>query len=287
MRRMAVVAASVIVLAACTSTGSAPSSGAAARSSRPSPPPSSSGVPTPCHGVVSRYRLRYVVDPTVPEAVAAEVGRDTETARSAYPIETSVCGRGRVRTVVSARTSGEVAANTRSNGDGTFTIHIWTGGPPWQDAPAGLRPLILLHEWYHVVQFSFLDCTVGTDPCLPGSRLPLWLLEGSAQYEAERIGGAMGIGGGYEARRATEIREAALVPTSLRRLRPVTGSAYGLAFAAVELLVARAGHASLVRFWRLTRRTGTWRSAFRTAFGSSVVRFEAAFERYRAAGFRL
>jgi hypothetical protein len=228
-----------------------------------------------------------VVDPAVPAVVAAEVRRDTETARRAYPIETSICGRGRVRTVVSARSHGEVAANTRSNGQGTFTIHVWTGGPPWRDAPADLRPLILLHEWYHVVQFSFLDCTVGTAPCVPATHLPLWLLEGSAQYEAERIGGAMGIGRGYGARRAAEIQEAELIPTSLRHLRRVTGSAYGLAFAAVELLVTRAGDASLVHFWRLTRRTGMWRSAFRTAFSSSVGRFEAAFERYRAAGFRL
>jgi hypothetical protein len=229
--------------------------------------------------------VRLAFDRRVPDLTAAEIRRDTAAARGAYPIRTPLCGRGLVRVVVSARARGDVAANTTSNGDGAFTIRIWTGGPSWQGAPAELRPLILLHEWYHVVQFSFLDCTVGTDPCVPAPHVPLWLLEGSAQYEAERIGGAMGIGGGYAARRAIEIREAALVTMPLRRLRRVTGSGYALAFAAVELLVTRSGEPSLLRFWRLTRRTGRWRLAFRSAFGSSVGAFETEFERYRAAGF--
>ena len=76
-----------------------------------------------------------------------------------------------------------------------------------------------------------------------------------------------------------------LVGRPLQRLGKIQGPEYALAFAAAEFLVARAGEDSLIRFWRLSAQTGAWRAAFLRAFGSSVARFEVAFERYRAAGF--
>ena len=281
MRRAVALAMTVIVLAGCTSD---------AKTGRGSPTRvSSTRTPTPrpshCRAVVSAYRLRFSVGPGVPGQVADEVIHESKVARAAYPVGTPICGVGRVRTVISRRAHGEAAANTGSSGLGRFTIHVWTGDPSWGDTPVDLRPLILLHEWYHVVQFSFLDCSRGNDACRPTGRPPPWLLEGSAQYEAERIGGAMGIGGGYAVRRATEIREATLVDRPLQRLGKIQGPEYALAFAAAEFLAARAGEDSLIRFWRSSAQTGAWRAAFLRAFGSSVARFEVAFERYRAAGF--
>jgi len=285
MRRVVAVAACVLALIGCTSGRSTSGDRAATRTS-----PTATSTPTPrpgpCHADVSAYRIAFVVDPAVPAAVAAEVKSESRVARGAYPVDTPVCGVGRVRTLISDRARGQATANTASRGYGRFTIRVWTGGAAWRDAPADLRPLILLHEWYHVVQFSFLDCSRGNDACRPAGRVPLWLLEGSAQYEAERIGGAMGIGGGYAARRAIEIREATLVRSPLPHLGRIAGAEYALAFAAVEFLVARAGEASLLRFWRSAAKTGAWRVSFLRAFGSSVVRFESAFERYRARGFR-
>src|SRR5437870_5119972 len=284
MRRVVAVAACVLALIGCTSGGSTSGGRPATRTASSTPTPTQR--PGSCHAVVSAYRLAFVVGPGVPASVATEVMTESRVARRAYPVTTPVCGVGRVRTLISDRARGQATANTASRGYGRFTIRVWTGGAAWRDAPADLRPLILLHEWYHVVQFSFLDCSRGNDACRPAGRLPLWLLEGSAQYDAERIGGAMGIGGGYAARRAIEIREAALVGSPLSHLGKIAGAEYALAFAAVEFLVARAGEGSLPRFWRSASKTGAWRVSFRRAFGSSVARFEAAFERYRARGLR-
>jgi hypothetical protein len=281
MRRAVAVAMTVIVFAGCTSDATT----GRGSPTRVSPARTPTPRPSHCRVVVSAYRLRFAVGPGIPGHVAGEVIRESKVARGAYPVRTPVCGVGRVRTVISRRAHGEAAANTGASGFGRFTIHVWTGDPSWRDTPADLRPLILLHEWYHVVQFSFLDCSRGNDACRPTGRLPLWLLEGSAQYEAERIGGSMGIGGGYAARRATEIGEATLVDRPLQRLGRIRGPEYALAFAAAEFLVARAGEDSLIRFWRLSAKTGAWQAAFLRAFGSSVRRFEVAFERYRDAGF--
>ena len=165
----------------------------------------------------------------------------------------------------------------------SFQIELFASGA-FGSTPPSFRSVVLMHEWYHVLEFAFTDCGRRCRPLV--DPVPDWLIEGAALEESLFAAADRHIGF-YSFFRAGQIAQAQRVRKPLRDLSSIgrPGTEYGLAFAAVELLVARNGHDALQAFWERTGATGDWERAFRQAFGEPVHRYYKQFETYRRGGF--
>jgi hypothetical protein len=252
----------------------------------PTGSPSTLPAPTHCSQALSRFHLSIQSQHGVAQADVADVQRGAREARSYYRVRVPVCDPGKVSVHVLDRSKGTIAAQTNVSDVPDFRIDVFAHGPAWEQTPSVYRSIILLHEWYHVLEFSFLAC--GPPEC-QGLRghIPDWLVEGAAVYESLQAADDLHIIF-FSLTRPTQIRIAGSDHVPLDRLTHITtpGGSYSVGFAAVELLVALGGRGSLERFWRVTGATGRWMGAFRRAFGVSVAAFYRRFAAYRADGFR-
>jgi hypothetical protein len=261
------------------------------RPTDPSTVPSRSPVvpsPSPAEPHCGYQLSSFPVSVQAREGVASDQLRDVQQgvrfARDAYRAKVPTCEKGEVRVEVLDRDRGGVAGQTIVQNAPDFKIEIFAKGAFGRTASA-YRPIVILHEWYHVLQFAFIDCG---ERCLPLSQpVPDWLIEGAAIEESLAEAADLHIGF-YTFFRAGEITQAERVEETLESLSKIRlpGDRYGLAFAAVELLVSEHGRGSLERLWARTGDTGDWELAFRETFGEPVARFYRDFETYRAAGFR-
>jgi hypothetical protein len=188
-----------------------------------------------------------------------------------------MCGRPRVAVKLLPRAGRTVDAFTRV-APPRFTIVITTLSRGWAAAPRTERLITMVHEWYHVVQFS-LDRGCRCHP-------PAWLVEGSAVYESYRVVAERGLAG-YQALRRREVSFARVDATPLASLtmKVPTASDYSVAFHAAELLGREGGARSLDRYWMLLGRTSSSSRAFRESFGMKLGRFYRLFARNRSLGF--
>ena len=287
--RALAVATCVIALAACsgspTTTHSGPSP-TPSLSASPSDPPSVSPTPSStdqrCGYRISSFDLSFQAQHGVPKAALRDVRRGSEIARDAFNVEVPICEPGKVRVQVLNRVKGAVAGQTRVENAPNFQIEIFARGA-FARTPPSFRPVVLIHEWYHVLEFAFIDC--GKE-CLPlVHRVPDWLIEGAAVEESLSAAADRHIGF-YSFFRIGQIAQADRVKRDLEDLSSIRLPEYGLAFAAVELLVARHGHDALEAFWERTGATGDWERAFRRVFGEGVERYYREFDAYRSNGFR-
>jgi hypothetical protein len=293
---VAIVAILALLTPACSVgfdvAGSATPTPSVAPSPSGTPSPSATGSPSAhpapahCSEALSSLRLSFQAQKAVPGSDLADVERAAREARSYYRVRVPVCDPGKVAVHVLSRSKGAIAAQTHVSDVPDFRIDVFAHGPAWQRTPSAYRAIILLHEWYHVVEFSFLDC--GPPECrgLRG-RVPDWLVEGAAVYASLQAADDLHIIF-YSLTRANQIRIAETDHEPLDRLTDISspGSNYSVAFAAVELLVALGGHDALERFWRTAGATGGWKGAFERAFHLPLDAFYRRFASYRANGFR-
>jgi hypothetical protein len=280
-RRAAAVLVVLLGLSACTGGGS---SGAADPSTTTSVSGSPGSDPPRCGYQLAFFPVTVRAQGRVDPELARDAQLGIRYAQEAYRAKIPICEPGRVRVKVLDRDRGSVAGQTLVQDAPAFTIEIFAKGA-FARTPAVYRPIVLLHEWYHVLEFAFMDCG---ERCLPLSDpVPDWLIEGAAVEESLFQAADLQIGF-YSFFRSEEIAQAEQVNEPLEDLEKIRlpGDRYGLAFAAVELLVRDHGHASLERFWARTGATGDWEAAFRRTFGEPVSRFYRRFETYRANGFR-
>lgn len=206
-------------------------------------------------------------------------------AQHHFDIRVPECEPGKIEASVLDQENQRFAAGTFVQDAPRFRIDVYAGGAAWDRTPRSQVPLIMLHEWYHVVQYSFLDC----DPprCHEQARpIPAWLLEGSAEFAAAEAAQDERIIF-YSFIRRYELLRAAQVDTPLERIDEArTGADYGLAFVAVERLVEDTGSGALLDFWKEAGATGRWERAFPDAFGTTPPRFYRSFSVYRSQGFR-
>jgi hypothetical protein len=248
------------------------------------PPP----LPAPAHcsQALRGFRLSVKSQHGVSQADLADVQRGAREARSFYRVRVPVCDPGKVAIHVLDRSKGTIAAQTNVSDVPDFRIDVFAHGPAWEQTPSVYRSIIMLHEWYHVLEFSFLVC--GPPECrgLRG-HVPDWLVEGAAVYESLHAADDLHIIF-FGLTRQTQIRVAGSDHEPLDRLTHITtpGASYSVGFAAVELLVALGGRGSLERFWRVAGATGRWMGAFQRAFRLSIAAFYRRFAAYRADGFR-
>lgn len=253
-------------------------------SSSPSASPAPSPDPETCTTNLSTYRLDVRRTGSVTADDEQVVTSALRLSQRHFDVRVPGCEAGGVTASVLDRESERFAAGTVVNGAPQFEIEVYAGGSAWARTPRSQVPLIMLHEWYHVVQYSFLGC----DPprCHAQDHpIPAWLIEGSAEYEAARAAKDERLIF-YSFIRRYELLRAAQVETPLQRIIEARTSAhYGLSFAAVELLVQGRGPDALMDFWEAAGSSGRWESAFPDAFGTTPTRFYRTFAAYRARGF--
>jgi hypothetical protein len=238
-----------------------------------------------CTTPLSRYPIRSDRTGAVTAADERVVVAGLRLARSYFDVRVPGCDRGMVAVTVLERENERFAAGTFVHGAPQFEIEVYAGGGAWTRMPRSQVSILMLHEWYHVVQASYLRCPPPR--CREQDRpVPAWLIEGSAEYEAAQAAQDERLIF-YSFIRRAELARAVHVETPLERLDEARTSAdYGLSFAAVEFLVDGPGSRALLRFWEEAGATGRWQPAFARAFGTSTGRFYRAFAAYRARGFR-
>jgi propanediol dehydratase small subunit len=279
-----------VVLASCISVSvgapavpSPAASPASTASATATPSPTPGPDPEHCTTRLSDYALDVRATGDVTDEDIRLVTAAIHLAQGAYEVRVPECEPGDVEVAVLDRTNERFAAATLVTAAPHFRIEIYAGGSAWRRTPRSQIPIILLHEWYHVLQYSFLGC----ERChVQVNDVPHWLIEGSAEYAAARAAQDQRILF-YSFIRRYELFGAGQVDTRLERMGEAHTSAdYGLAFAAVELLVSRSGPGSLLDFWEQAGATGRWEAAFPDAFGTTPAAFYREFAAYRAAGFR-
>ncbi|MEP7059803.1 MAG: hypothetical protein ABI828_03645, partial [Actinomycetota bacterium] len=147
---------------------------------------------------------------------------------------------------------------------------------------------ILLHEWYHVVQFPFRTCSQYASRCpVPTVHIPDWFIEGTAEYESVRAAATLGKAP-FRAERAKRLAIAVFETSeALQRMRDLdTYAQYTVAFGAVDYLISKSSEQALRAFWPQIADTGNFTKAFTTAFEMTLGEFYRGFSRYRAHGYR-
>ena len=275
------ISPSASVVAPSASPAASPAASPSVTASPGSEPPD----PETCSSKLSSYRLYVRRTGKVTAQDERVVAEGLRLAQGHFDVRVPECEPGAVRASVLDRENDRFAAGTFVSDAPEFRIEVYAGGSAWQQTPRPQVPLLMLHEWYHVLQYSFLQC--GEPGCTPQVRpVPEWLIEGSAEYAAAQAAQDERVIF-FSFVRRYELTRAAQVDTPLQRLHQVrTGGDYGLAFAAVELLVQDAGSGALLDFWEAAGSRGRWKAAFPDAFGTTTARFYRTFAAYRARGFQ-
>jgi hypothetical protein len=175
-------------------------------------------------------------------------------------------------------------------------VSIFTSGDAYRTSTPAEVAETMVHEYYHLVQEELMGRErPASDEQEPF--VPLWLVEGSAEWVAVRVGAAHGLTK-YDRARQLYVREVEDNPVPLERFNreddeedpdapdPYEDDPYSVGFLATELLVARhGGEPALERFWVLVGAEADWRAVFRRAFGVSAARFTREFVRWQRAGY--
>ena len=175
------------------------------------------------------------------------------------------------------RARADIEAGAVATGGGG-AIRIY--GPRFLQLDATSRRLVVLHEYFHTVQFRL---SAGR-----GGNIPLWLREGTARYVEYGVAGDHGYID-YGRRRATDVRAARGLETLQTyenqggpTFRGESGGAYVVGFLASEYLESLKGRNAVQReFWAGLRSGTDWKIAFAAVFDVSVEQFYADFEAYR------
>lgn len=156
---------------------------------------------------------------------------------------------------------------------------IWFYGPNYVPRDDKTRRMVVIHEYFHSVQFSLSN--------RQSTRGPLWLREGTARYFEYRLGSQHGYGDFDRLRRDEITRSRTMDPLQAYESRGQAtfrgggGEAYDLGFLAADYLINTKGLDSVGQTVWTEQRTKDWRAAFASAFGEPVDQFYANFETYR------
>ncbi len=177
---------------------------------------------------------------------------------------------------------------------GDHRVEVYTSGDAYRESSPSEVEETMVHEYYHLVQEELMRrgdprATEDDDPFVP-----LWIVEGTAEWVSVRVAAANGLDD-YEKARAVYVGNVKESDVSLDDFdsQPSDDGTdaydedpYSLGFLAVELLASQhGGQAALDDFWVQVGVERDWRSAFRKSFGVSSTSFVGEFARWRKAGF--
>lgn len=272
----------LIVLIACSAPG--PTIGDLHPSGNPGVPTSS---PAACSSSVSDFKLTFDYGTGLPKPDKLLIHRVTETARRYYDIPVPACPDPSVVTHVVNGSDGTIAALASPTDRGSATVVVFAGGA-WPLLTPPQKTQILLHEWYHVVQYPFRSCSQYASECpVPTVHIPDWFIEGTAEYESVRAAASLGKApfSSERAKRLAVARTETAKP--LERMRSLrTYEQYTVAFGGVDYLISKTSQQALRDFWPLIAETGNFTTAFTKAFGMPPKVFYDGFASYRQNGYR-
>jgi hypothetical protein len=256
------------------SPSTSPSTAAAAvptPASSPTEPNASSS--NPCGPIP--VEIDFDLERAVPASERTEIRKASFTARKYFRINTTSCAREKVFVYAFAREDPHAVAVTH----GKSSIEFFTKTPGWLGASSSTHTVVVLHEWYHVLQARLAWA--------PSYSTPTWLVEGSAEWSADRAATDLGVYDSFDTPRSEQLAYARYATTlSLGNWKRFVPGAYPLAFAAVDFVVTpKNGRAKLYKFFELVGGGSSWKVAFRQVFGMTVGKFSAAFAAYRERGF--
>jgi hypothetical protein len=218
------------------------------------------------YGPVLRGTIRISVESTLEEAIASYAERldlPEEFARARWGSEAS-------------------ALTTR--GPGNQAVQLFVLVSRWAAASPPQRAKLLLHEWFHVLQYQGPPPTFRpVDP----DDAPRWLFEGSAEWWAFLAAADAGWFADFQGVAASQRALASGTDDSLRSQREVVVgvAGYALAFTAVDLLAERTSPRTVVRFWKKLPDAPSPARAFEEVFGLKLRRFYRVFASHRQSGF--
>jgi hypothetical protein len=174
---------------------------------------------------------------------------------------------------VTVQVRGEAAGCAYTATAQEHTIVVCGASIVWRGSSQLQRSKILVHELFHVIQFDLGQ----------GWLAPRWIIEGSAEYVAY----SAIIDQGLISRTETNVQlglsgrrpALAMIHSTLRELEPeaewlAAGDAqeptYALAYAAIEILVAKSGLDAIRVFFAGLEPGVDWRFVFMKSFGVSV-----------------
>lgn len=136
------------------------------------------------------------------------------------------------------------------------------------------------HEVFHTVQFALAGPNVGVDSPL---RIPVWLMEGSANYFGYYVGDRLGFDQ-YQTGRDQQINTNPAYKTivPLAQYDNFTSDPYGIGQAATEYIIASVGFESLLNIFKFTGTEGTFLAGFKKATGIELSEFYSKFEDARS-----
>ncbi|HEX8100229.1 MAG TPA: hypothetical protein VF660_08525 [Actinomycetota bacterium] len=202
----------------------------------------------------------------------AFVRKVSKQAISYYAIKTIDCiGRDAVDVWMDNTEGGKVLAFATYG-----EIHVFTKSRAWQLAEEPERAQVLFHEWYHVLQRTLT----------PTRALPLWLVEGSAEWLGFDATVHFGYIDDMDLVRRYLARDAERPVRPIDKAQSLNPGVYSLYFMGVDFLIHHhGGSARLRQFWKSARPGQSWKKPFRSVFHVDVAPFLKRFEEYRAAGF--
>lgn len=232
--------------------------------------------------MLSDYRVKYEREQGVPGSAQRVARQGTDLAIKAYDLKLPDCEEWKVTVDLILKSDPHVIATTRPDPP-DFTITVFASGLYWFGATGSQKLITMLHEWYHVLQFSLFECRSCSNV-----RPPTWMLEGAAVYESYRQADDLRISS-YASRRSNELFFARRTHLQLRSLssKVKTADEYSVSFLAIEDLVRIAGGSahSLIDFWSELGRTGKLADSFQHAFGISLPSFYRRFQAYANRGY--
>ena len=283
MALAAALTGSLVLAASCTPAPRAAVSYPPAASASPTP----AGAADVCRTNISDFKITFDFGHGLSAGDKALIRRATATARRYYNLPVPACAHPSVVTHVSNTSAGAVLAQAIGVDHGSSTVVVFTQGL-WPTESAAQKLQVLLHEWYHVVQFPFRTCSQYMAGCpQPTVHIPYWFIEGTAEYESVRAATTLGRAP-FAAERAKRLTVARTARSpSLERMGFLNSyQLYTVAFGAVDYLIAKTREAQLKAFWWDIADTGNWLTSFRKAFGMPAKDFYDAFAKYRANGYQ-
>ncbi len=204
-------------------------------------------------------KVSFDFDGPVPRSDRTDVRQASLRARAYYHVSTSSCAQERVVVFAHASSNRHAIALTH----GWSSIEVFTKTASWLAASSTDRMVVMLHEWYHVVQARLASAGF--------SKVPIWLIEGSAEWSARKAASDIGLFATFDVPRASELALARFAAVTLARWK--------------RFATPKDGRQRLLRFFKLMGERFAWPAAFRRAFGITARRFMRSFSAYRNRGF--
>jgi hypothetical protein len=183
---------------------------------------------------------------------------------------------------------GTTSGGCCSSDPGSKTIDLFTNSDVWTRVNQGTysdqRFYSVRDEHLKHVAHEETHIWQGVMGCFTGSQVPMWFIEGSAEYFGTSIAGTLtslkpgGVTAFLQSALQQDRNQLNQYEVSLN-----TGpNPYGVSQAAAQRLVDRSGENSLRSVCNTVGSGSSWQTAFQQTFGLSISAFYADFDSYRA-----